>query len=166
MFNKVCKETEINQLPAMIKLRYALVLMASFTLLPNLFGQNPQADRYIVTLNPGNISAQVAAAHGVSPRHVYSHVMNGFAAHVPPGRLAALANDPRVAHISVDHQVFAFAKPLPPPPPPPSGQVVPAGVVRVGANLVSQTGAGIGVAILDTGLDFNHQDLPVSREWS
>jgi subtilisin len=127
------------------------------------FGQNnAPSDRYIVTVAPGNDPAQVAAAHGLNPRHVYSRALHGFAAQVPPGQLAALANDARVAGVSIDHPVFAFAKPTPPPPPPPAGQVLPAGVSRIGANTVAQTGAGIGVAILDTGLDFNHSDLPIS----
>jgi subtilisin len=149
----------------LVKLTCAPFLVASVALVPSVFGQNaPQADRYVVTVTPGSVPAEVAAAHGVSPRHVYTHVLNGFAAQVPPGRLAALANDPRVASIVVDQQVFAFGKPTNTKPPPPSTtQVTPAGVTRVGAKLVSQTGAGIGVAIVDTGLDFNHQDLPVSK---
>ncbi len=130
------------------------------------FGQNnASSDRYIITVAPGNVPAQVAAGHGLNPRQIYTHVLNGFAADVPAGRLAALANDPRVARVAVDNQVFAFAKPAPPPPPPPAGQVVPAGVARIGARnadgtpKVAETGVGIGVAIVDTGLDFNHLDL-------
>src|SRR4030095_10457331 len=99
----------------------ALALAAS-----NAFGQNnAAADRYIVTVAPGTDPAQVAAGHALNPGHVYTRVLNGFAAHVPPGQLGALAHDPRVAHISVDHAIFAFAKPAPPPPPPPPGQMVP-----------------------------------------
>lgn len=149
-------------------LRCLAVAAASLAFVSTVTGQNAaSADRYIVTLNPGNQAAQVAAAHGVNPRQVYTHVLNGFAANVPPGRLAALANDPRVASIAVDHRVFAIAKPVKPPTePPPSGQVLPAGVARVGVNLVPQTGAGVGVAILDTGVDLNHLDLSVSMEWS
>jgi len=134
------------------------------------FGQAPgdrAPDRYIVELKAGADPVEVLASHRLAAPHIYRHALNGFATQVPPGRLAALANDPRVAHISVDQQVFAFGKPTPPPTPPPSPvQVIPAGVTRVGAKLVSQTGARIGVAIVDTGLDFNHQDLPVSTEWS
>ena len=147
--------------------RSVCLLTASLALAASSgFAQNnAAADRYIVTVTPGSDPAQVAAGHGVKPGHVYKHVLNGFAAHVPPGQLAALANDPRVVHVAVDHPIFAFAKPAPPPPPPPSGQVVPAGVARIGANTVAQTGAGIGVAIVDTGLDFNHADLPISPHW-
>lgn len=128
------------------------------------FAQNDNAstDRLIVSVAPGHAAAQVAASHGLKPRQIYARVLNGFAADVPAGRIAALANDPRITGVAVDHRIFAVAKPGTQPPPPPAGQVTPAGVVRIAANTVAQTGAGIGVAILDTGLDFNHLDLPVS----
>lgn len=47
-----------------------------------------------------------------------------------------------------------------------TGQVVPAGVSRIGAapGQVSVTGAGIGVAVIDTGLDFAHADLVVAAQ--
>jgi subtilisin family serine protease len=49
---------------------------------------------------------------------------------------------------------------------PPSTQVVPGGVQRIGAapGRVNWTGAGVGVAVVDTGLDFNHQDLALVPE--
>ena len=49
---------------------------------------------------------------------------------------------------------------------PPNSQVVPAGVQRIGAapGALSWTGAGVGVAVLDTGLDFGHADLPLLPE--
>lgn len=40
-----------------------------------------------------------------------------------------------------------------------AGEVVPAGVVRIGATTTGLTGGGVGVAIADTGLDFAHADL-------
>ena len=45
-----------------------------------------------------------------------------------------------------------------------SSQVVPAGVQRIGAapGSVTQTGQGVGVAIVDTGIDFSHPDLRVA----
>jgi subtilisin family serine protease len=49
---------------------------------------------------------------------------------------------------------------------PPSTQVVPGGVQRIGAapGRLNWTGAGVGVAVVDTGLDFNHQDLGLDPE--
>ncbi|MBI2980926.1 MAG: S8 family serine peptidase [Deltaproteobacteria bacterium] len=45
-----------------------------------------------------------------------------------------------------------------------AAQTVSAGVTRIGAapGLLPYTGVGVGVAIVDTGLDFAHADLPVS----
>jgi len=49
---------------------------------------------------------------------------------------------------------------------PPSTQVVPAGVQRIGAapGTLTWTGTGVGVAIVDTGLDFTHPDLALAPE--
>lgn len=119
-------------------------------------------DRYIVQLAAGVDGRGVAASHGVSPRFFYQNAVHGFAGAVAPGRLAALRADPRVLRVVPDRAVAAIGKPAGP-----GGggggsfQIVPAGVQRIGAapiNLV-YTGAGIGVAVVDTGVDFDHNDL-------
>lgn len=132
----------------------------------SVLGQDASpAGRYIVQVKPGVDPTEVAASHGLQARHVYKHVLKGFAGEASAAQLGTLASDPRVMHVSVDRQVFAFIKPIKPTP---SGQTTPAGVTRIGASSIWGTynGAGIGVAIVDTGLDFNHQDLPVSTAWS
>ena len=52
------------------------------------------------------------------------------------------------------------------PAPGPSTQAVPSGVWRIGATpgMLSVTGAGVGVAVVDTGLDFSHPDLGLDPE--
>lgn len=52
-----------------------------------------------------------------------------------------------------------FAAPL-------GSQIVPAGVERIGAapGMMTWTGAGVGVAIVDTGLNFSHPDLGLAPE--
>src|SRR3989344_1194515 len=45
----------------------------------------------------------------------------------------------------------------PPPPPPP--QVVPTGIARIGASALANDGAGVNIAVVDTGIDTLHPDL-------
>src|SRR5437762_12196486 len=57
---------------------------------------------YIVVLKPAGRGEEVAQQHGLAPRHQFKHALNGFAGHVPAGRLNALRNDPRVDFIEQD----------------------------------------------------------------
>ncbi len=71
---------------------------------------------------------------------------------VPAQALKALAGRPDVAYVEEDVVLQAFE------------QATPWGVGRVHANLVwpgGNTGAGVDVAILDTGIDSRHPDLVV-----
>jgi subtilisin family serine protease len=86
--------------------------------------------------------------------------IKGTNAHVQ----AALKNDPSVVSIVPDFEIQAVqlvAKGKT------SGgggstQVIPAGIMRVGVPTASSNGEGVGVAILDTGIDLTHTDLSVS----
>ena len=109
-------------------------------------------DRYIVVLREGTGSpAAVAADHsrtyGAQVRMVYGSALHGYAAAVPSNRLAALGEDPRVAFISPDREVTALA------------QTLPTGVDRINAESKANEGAGVDVAVLDTGIDLDHPDL-------
>jgi len=120
---------------------------------------------YIVRFREGGDPAARAAvvrgagaALGISFRHV-----NAAAVSVPTAAaLAALQRDPSVLAVIPNRPVFAHqtAKGKP------GGggtttpaQVLPAGVVRVGAPTATSNGLGVGVAVLDTGVDLAHADL-------
>ena len=136
------------------------VMVFSSVFVSHLCAQSgPISDKYIVLLNPSASPIAVAARHGLAPDFVYQSALHGFAGTIPPGRLRGLRNDPRVVAVVTDQAVFAFARP--------GGggsstvQIVPEGVKRIGAApaVVGYTGAGIGVAVVDTGVDLAHHDL-------
>lgn len=121
---------------------------------------SPGKGRFIVTLKPGVNTDAVALQHGLKQRHGFDRVVHGWAGEIPLTQIKDLAADPAVAAIVPDAPVSAFAE----------GETesseqaaasIPAGVQRVGAapGTSVYTGAGIGVAILDTGLDLRHTDL-------
>lgn len=123
-------------------------------------------DRYIVQLTPDSTddAAKVAERHGLKPLHIYRHAARGFSAMVPPGLVRQLANDPAVAALIPDRVVGIVAGKKGGPGGGSAAQVVPKGVQRIGAQpgATAYTGSGVGVAIVDTGIDFNHVDLSVS----
>lgn len=97
---------------------------------------------------------------GASVRFNYS-IVHGAAVHIPNDKvLATLQGDPSVAAVIPDRKVYAHARPGKGGGSTPA-QVIPAGIARIGAtpDSGSKTGRGIGVAVVDTGIDFNHGDL-------
>ena len=57
---------------------------------------------YIVVLKEGADPRSVAAVAGVSPRFVYTNVLNGFAGSLNAGQLNALRNNPNVEYVEQD----------------------------------------------------------------
>lgn len=127
-------------------------------------------DQYIVVLQEGASVPGFAVGHGLAPFLRYS-IINGFAAHIPADKLDRVIGDGRVASIEPDLVVRAFPKPDKPPgqdkkgggddPPPPPPQETPTGYDRSDADLNSNTGAGVKVAVIDTGIDDKPPDLNV-----
>ncbi len=119
-------------------------------------------ERYIVVLDDGLDATSVAAEHartlGLTPGHVYSHAVDGYAAKMPPTVAGAVEADPRVAYVQADRPVTATA------------QTTPTGINRADADLsptaaidgVDQR-ADVDVAVIDTGVDLDHPDLNVNR---
>jgi len=109
-------------------------------------------DRYIVVFHdsvplPGDAARDLGRQHGLSVDHVYEHTIKGFAAQIPAAALGAIARDPRVQFISEDRVVVTYQ------------QVLPTGVDRINAENRPNTGAGVQVAVIDTGIDVSHPDL-------
>jgi subtilisin family serine protease len=119
------------------------------------------AERYIVVFNDdldvNAVVPDVAEAYGLNVMYVYRHALKGLAAEVPAGRLNGLRHDPRVAYVEADQEVHLFE------------QMVPTGVRRIFADgnenididSTDDYRVDVDVAIIDTGIDFEHTDLNV-----
>jgi subtilisin len=143
--------------------------------LPLLFLAAARADgqaipeQFIIELKPGVDREAFIRGHGIGPRFRYD-IIHGFAARLPAPLLRRLQADPRVAAVSPDLVVTTFGRPA-------RARRVEAsatsatdvfvpeaqtGVRRIGGEpLAAQgfAGAGVRVAVIDTGIDCQHPDL-------
>lgn len=112
-----------------------------------------------------DMAASVAGQYGLQARHTYGTVFSGFAARIPEALYGQMKSDPLIANIDFDAPVYTAAGNCPhcgggggdggg------SNQTVPWGIARVGAP-AGNTGAGVDIYILDTGIDPRHRDLNV-----
>jgi subtilisin len=129
--------------------------------------QAQDTQEYIVQFRDGTTAGArraVAANAGASARFVYNRVA-AATLRVPNGQaLQALRRNPAVLSIVPNRPVAAYqsakAKGKPGAGAGQSSQVTPGGVQRVGPPIAGfSDGAGVGVAILDTGVDLLHPDL-------
>jgi len=100
----------------------------------------------------GDSDADSVREHRGQIVHTYEHI-GAVAASVPTSEIDNLKRDPNVAYVESDAPVYALA---------PS---VPWGIAKIEAPTVwvgGNKGAGIKVAVLDTGIDTAHPDLRVA----
>lgn len=99
---------------------------------------------------PGPSEEALVHSHGGMVKKIF-HLIPAMAAKVPDVEIAGMKKDPRIAYIE-DDQIYEAA----------DEYTDSWGVQHIGSQLVhnnSITGAGINIAILDTGIDYNHEDL-------
>ena len=131
-----------------------------------------QTQRVIITFR-GRPDPGLVRGAGGAVNKTY-HLIPACAATLPAPAVRALARNPRVLRVEPDLPVYAIGakaagkpdkpdkpgggKPKPPPEQPP--QVLPWGVNRIDAEYAWPiAGAGVKVAVLDTGIDQDHSDL-------
>jgi subtilisin len=105
----------------------------------------------------GDADGSVVEKHGGTPGPEIPG-LGALAAHVPASAIADLRADDSVAYVEEDGIVEAVGKPGGTGPTQPS-QSTPWGITRVGAPVSGNTGSGIKVAVIDTGIDLDHPDL-------
>ncbi|RLG40104.1 MAG: subtilisin [Thermoproteota archaeon] len=133
------------------------VLLASF--FTQLAWAQPERVRVIVGFK-GKPDASLVRAHGGIIRYQY-RIIPAIACFLPERAISALRTNPMIAYIELDGRVRATSP----------DEVLPWGVDRIDADLVwdsdgdlvvdsgANVGSGIKVAVIDTGIDYDHPDL-------
>ena len=145
--------------------------LAFLVLTPSAIAQAPTGDReavrapardaYVVSFASGVFDVDRAVRNrerrdGFRSRHRYRSALKGFSARLAPGQVRRLQADPEIATVMRDRPVHTHAgEPLA------LGETAPTGVDRIEAFNEGNTAgpAGVGVAVLDTGIDTEHPDL-------
>jgi subtilisin family serine protease len=117
---------------------------------------------YIVVLNddvanPAAVATRQTGALGGEITHVYSHALKGYSALLPVGSISRLASDRSVKFIELDSLMRADATQ--------TGATW--GIDRIdqrnrptnGTFIYNSTGAGVKAYIIDTGINYTHQDF-------
>ena len=117
---------------------------------------------WIVVLRPGTarvpeVASDMARAYGAQRGFVYEHALKGFSIKASPQAAAAIASSPLVVYVEKDmlHTI--------------GEQVMPTGIQRIFADTntnIDIDGADdfrvdVDVAVIDTGIDWQHPDLNV-----
>jgi len=116
--------------------------------------QGPDRVNVLITFasTPGPAEQALVQAAGGQIRHMY-HLVPGMAASLPSAAVAGLQNNPSVLAIEPNVRVEAYEN---------DEYSWAWGVARIGGQQVHLggiTGAGVRVAVFDSGLDYTHPDL-------
>ena len=137
---------------AFAALFFSVLLALAFSPVASATSGRGAERSYIVVLesgvsDPAALAARHARSHGLAPTHVYRSALKGYAATIPNSRVGAVRAEPGVRFVAADAEVSAFA------------QTPGTGVARIKALNKANKGAGVDVAVLDTGIDLGHPDL-------
>ncbi|WP_412077246.1 S8 family serine peptidase [Streptomyces xanthophaeus] len=132
---------------------------------PLLTAANPVPGQYIVTLEKGQDAAAVAKKLGLKPSFVYTSAMSGFAVPLTPLQLTIVRNSLGVKTVEEDASVQSVPKKTAP-----GAMRAPSstwGLDRIDQEklpldnsfTVNGTGAGVTAYILDTGIEYGHDEF-------
>ncbi|AZV43017.1 S8 family peptidase [Peribacillus asahii] len=126
------------------------ILLLFITFVHPKIGNAQSMKSYLVGFN-NIVNESLISKHGGNVKEKYKSIPV-VSAYLTDQAVQSLANDPNVSYIEEDAQVHSL------------GQEVPWGVPHIHADDVNQlggTGSGVNIAVMDSGIDYTHQDLNV-----
>jgi PKD repeat protein len=125
---------------------FTLIISTLISVLTTAQG-NPSEKIPVMVEFKGKVDAGLIRAHGGDIKHQYG-IISAVACSLPQAAIDALERNPKIANIELDGKVHAT-------------EIIPWGVDRIDAEIVHSynEGTGVNVAIIDTGIDYNHPDL-------
>jgi len=130
-----------------------LAFMLAFTLAGGAVAAKPEAKADVLIgfdRQPGPAEEAIVGGAGGAIKYTY-HLVPAIAASVPEAAIERLLKNPKVTRVEPDITVYAI-----------DAELDNAwGVKRIGAGVVHayNKGTGVAVAIIDTGVDYTHEDL-------
>ncbi|WP_082232465.1 S8 family peptidase [Halobacillus massiliensis] len=127
-----------------------LALTAAFGGMVSADSKESRSD-YLIKFKGDAVTASVQSLGG-DVDHQYKY-MNVVKANLPEQAVKALKNNPNVEYVEKDHKAKALAQTSPP------------GISQINADVVQNTGNtgnGVKVAVLDSGIESGHEDLNVA----
>jgi subtilisin len=117
-----------------------------------LIPPNPEYNRYLVGFHDTVDHALIKEYEGIIKRKF--HYMPVVAVKLDPNNAEALSKHPKVKYVEEDGEMYAIE------------QKTPWGISKIKAiqaqNESGFTGKGVKIGIVDTGIDYNHEDLKVA----
>jgi len=132
---------------------------------PDLAVSRPEIDRppagrpFIVTLEPRANPVEVARDHGITPRFVYTYVLNGFAGSMSEVARSGLLRDARVVRVEPDHAVLSDGSGSEAAPPWGLDRIDQRSATLDNVYTFRATGRGVTAYIVDTGIRYGHSDF-------
>ncbi|MGD8519020.1 MAG: S8 family serine peptidase [Anaerolineae bacterium] len=133
--------------------RILLIAILPALLASPVWGQQPERVKVLIAFGhrPGPAEEALVRGMGGSVKYTY-HLVPAIAATLPEPAVSALAANPRVTRVEPDRQMRALDIELD----------NAWGVTRIGAGTVHEggnKGAGVKLAIIDSGINYDHPDL-------
>ena len=132
---------------------FVFMLFATSVLAPNVAWAD--ADKKVDVIIGFNVASDAALVHGQGWKinHEF-HVFPFVACSIPEQAVEALKNNPKVSFVEEDAEVTALVN-----------YADSWGVVKIGAQTVYESGnsgEGINVAVIDSGINYLHEDLKLA----